>query len=130
MNHTVADLDKPFESPKDWATPFFPAAEADELPSDKEPHHMMHLIAYDIAHPSRLRKIAKVCELYGVRIEKSVFEADLTEENYQTFWHELMGLVNENEDAIIDYRICKNCARQTEVMGLVKRPQKRICYFI
>ncbi len=124
------ELDKPFESPLDWANRYFPAEEIDELPSDKEPRHMMHLIAYDIAHPSRLRKIAKVCELYGVRIEKSVFEADLSEENYQAFWLELMGLIDENEDAIIDYRICRNCIRQAEVMGLVRRPRRVVCYFI
>lgn len=124
------ELDKPFEGPLDWANRYFPAEELDELPSDKEPRNMMHLIAYDIAEPSRLRKIAKVCELYGVRIEKSVFEADLSEENYQDFWMELMELIDENEDAIIDYRICKNCIKQAEVMGIVKRPRRVICYFI
>ena len=91
---------------------------------------MMHLIAYDIADPSRLRKIAKVCELYGIRIEKSVFEADLSEENYQAFWMELMELIDEDEDAIIDYRICKNCIKQAEVMGIVRRPRRVVCYFI
>lgn len=124
------DLDKPFESPLDWANRYFPAEELDELPSDKEPRNMLHLIAYDIADPSRLRKIAKVCELYGVRIEKSVFEADLSEENYQAFWLELMELINEDEDAVIDYRICKNCIKQAEVMGIVRRPRRVVCYFI
>ncbi|MCR5380015.1 MAG: CRISPR-associated endonuclease Cas2 [Lentisphaeria bacterium] len=124
------DLYKPFESPLDWANRYFPAEELDELPSDKEPRNMLHLIAYDIADPSRLRKIAKVCELYGVRIEKSVFEADLSEENYQAFWLELMDLIDENEDAVIAYRICKNCIRQTEMMGRAQRPRRIVCYFI
>lgn len=124
------ELDKPFEGPLDWANRYFPAEEMDELPSDKEPRHMMHLIAYDIADPSRLRKIAKVCELYGVRIEKSVFEADLSEENYQAFWLELMELIDEDEDAVIDYRICKSCIKQAEVMGIVRRPRRVVCYFI
>ena len=124
------ELDKPFEGPLDWANRYFPAEEMDELPSDKEPRHMMHLIAYDIADPSRLRKIAKVCELYGVRIEKSVFEADLSEDNYQAFWLELMELIDEDEDAVIDYRICKNCIKQAEVMGIVRRPRRVVCYFI
>ena len=124
------ELDKPFEGPLDWANRYFPAEEMDELPSDKEPRHMMHLIAYDIADPSRLRKIAKVCELYGVRIEKSVFEADLSEDNYQAFWLELMELIDEDEDAVIDYRICKSCIKQAEVMGIVRRPRRVVCYFI
>ena len=91
---------------------------------------MMHLIAYDIAHPSRLRKIAKVCELYGVRIEKSVFEADLSEDNYQQFWKELMELINEKEDSIIHFRICRHCINNVEVVGCASLPQKNVCYFI
>ena len=41
---------------------------------------MLHLIAYDIGHPRRLRRVAKICANYGVRMEKSVFECDLTDE--------------------------------------------------
>ncbi len=55
------DLDKPFESTPDWVNHFFPAEKMEELPSAQEPRNMLHLIAYDIAAPSRLRKIAKVC---------------------------------------------------------------------
>lgn len=32
------------------------------------------LILYDIRDPKRLRKVAKILESYGVRVQKSVFE--------------------------------------------------------
>ena len=39
-------------------------------------------------------------------------------------------LIDEDEDAVIDYRICKSCIKQAEVMGIVRRPRRVVCYFI
>ena len=59
-------------------TEFHPGPEAREV------HHMFYLVAYDIADPSRLRRVAKACEDYGIRLEKSVFQCDLPEEQSRT----------------------------------------------
>ncbi len=37
-----------------------------------------HLIAYDIREPSRLRRICKLMEAHGERLQYSVFVCDLT----------------------------------------------------
>jgi len=37
-----------------------------------------HLIAYDIREPSRLRRICKLMEAHGERLQYSVFICDLT----------------------------------------------------
>lgn len=66
---------------------------------------MLHLIAYDIGHPRRLRRVAKVCADYGIRMEKSVFECDLTDEQMAQFWERLSRVVDEEEDRVFDYRI-------------------------
>lgn len=66
---------------------------------------MLHLIAYDIGHPRRLRRVAKVCADYGIRMEKSVFECDLTDEQMAQFWERLRRVVDEEEDRVFDYRI-------------------------
>ena len=66
---------------------------------------MLHLIAYDIGHPRRLRRVAKICADYGVRMEKSVFECDLTDEQMAQFWNRLCRVVDEDEDRVFDYRI-------------------------
>ena len=43
---------------------------------------MFILLSYDIADsPERLRKVAKICENYGVRVQKSVFELDISMAN-------------------------------------------------
>ena len=51
---------------------------------------MLRLIVYDIADARRLHKVAEVCKDYGIRIEYSVFECDLDERVFQTFWECLL----------------------------------------
>lgn len=66
---------------------------------------MLHLIAYDIGNPRRLRHVAKICADYGIRMEKSVFECDLTNQQMMQFWERLRRVVDEDEDRVFDYRI-------------------------
>ena len=66
---------------------------------------MLHLVAYDIGNPYRLRRVARICEDYGIRMEKSVFECDLQDTQMEQFWRQLSEAVNEDEDRVFDYRI-------------------------
>jgi len=99
-----------------------------DIPSEKEVRNVLRLIAYDIADPKRLRLVAKACEDYGIRIEKSVFECDLGEGDYAELWGILLSLIDETEDSLISYRICKSCLRETESAGIIERPTKRLYY--
>lgn len=44
---------------------------------------MLHLIAYDIAEPKRVRRIAEICEDYGTRVQYSLFECWLEEDDFE-----------------------------------------------
>ncbi|HON00800.1 MAG TPA: CRISPR-associated endonuclease Cas2 [Acidobacteriota bacterium] len=91
---------------------------------------MLYLVAYDIRNPRRLRRVAKVCEDYGVRVEYSVFECDLPEEVFQRMWRDLAREIDAKEDALLAYRICGACVERIESMGVVPRPQKTLLYMI
>ena len=97
-------------------------------PAEKEVKNMLRLIAYDVTDPKRLRLVAKACEDYGVRIEKSVFECDLNESDYAELWGTLLSLIDESEDSLISYRICRSCLGETESAGVITRPTKRLYY--
>ena len=99
-------------------------------PEDKRVRFMYYLVAYDICHPSRLRRVAKTCEAYGVRLEKSVFQCDLRPELFEQLWLELIDLIDEEEDAIVAYRICRSCLREVESMGVVSLPERPLCYIL
>ena len=99
-------------------------------PGSMEAKDMVYLVAYDVSRPSRLRRVAKTCEDYGVRVEKSVFECDLPPERFEWLWLSLIDIIDEEEDAIVAYRICGSCLKEVESMGAVTRPKKRLCYIM
>lgn len=98
------------------------------VPADREVHDMLRLVAYDITDPKRLRHVAKACEDYGVRVEKSVFECDLDETDFAALWSELNNLIDSESDALISYQICRACVRETQSAGLVVRPGPVLVY--
>ncbi|GEM_PF-528973 len=98
------------------------------VPAEREFREMLYLVAYDITQPKRLRRIAKTCKDYGVRVEKSVFECDLDEKLFGSLWQEINKIIDHDEDAVIAYRICRNCVRNTLSAGAVVRPGPVLVY--
>jgi CRISPR-associated protein Cas2 len=89
---------------------------------------MLRVVAYDICDSRRLRLVAKVCEDYGVRVEKSVFECNLSDALFSIFWEEILGIVDKNEDSLIVYPICNSCVSNILCIGKVVRFEKKECY--
>ena len=84
---------------------------------------MIHVVAYDIASEKRLRRVASLCEDYGVRVQKSVFEFRLPASAFAAFWERLEALVDEKEDAIVDYPVGGSEERKVLVLGRAIRPR-------
>jgi len=99
-------------------------------PSTERYRNMLHLVAYDVRSPRRLRLVAKICLDYGVRVEYSVFECDLSEDLFQKMWHDLQAAIAPDEDAILAYRICGSCVQRIQSMGSVHRPGKVLIYMV
>ncbi len=99
-------------------------------PAEKEIHDMLYLVAYDVSNPKRLRFVARACEDYGIRVEYSVFECDLSPDIFESFWSELVGLIDEKEDSLLAYRICAGCVTETQSAGTVVRPVKHLIYML
>ena len=67
---------------------------------------MMILLTYDVdfTKPNgakRLRKVAKLCEQYGVRVQNSVFEGNLSKANSIAMKKELAQYVRKDKDSVI-----------------------------
>lgn len=60
-----------------------------------------HLIAYDIADPARLRRVAQVMEAFGERLQYSVFLCDLSRGEFAAWRLAIMDAVHLGEDSII-----------------------------
>ena len=91
---------------------------------------MLTLVAYDIADPKRLARVAKVCEDYGVRVQYSVFECRLDEADFTNFWLKLLGCLDETEDRVVAYKIDARSAQETLTAGTMVCSEKVLCYLV
>ncbi len=71
---------------------------------------MLILIAYDVSTETakgrrRLRRVAKVCQDYGQRVQKSVFECELDAATYEILENRLLGEIDLDEDNLRLYRL-------------------------
>ncbi len=92
---------------------------------------MLRVVAYDIACPRRLRRVAEVCQDYGVRVQKSVFECWLDEDRFETFWERLQRTIQPREDQILAYTLDSAAALRRRVAGnLATLSEKRSHYVL
>lgn len=78
---------------------------------------MLRLIVYDIAAPKRLRRIAKVCEDFGIRVQKSVFECWLERDRFDSLWEALCKEIDKQEDSLIAYTLDASAAKARRCAG-------------
>ena len=78
--------------------------------------HSNWLIIYDICHPLRLRRVEKVVSRYGVRVQKSVFEADTSASVIEVMENELKRIIKEN-DSIGIFPLCEQDWQKAEKHG-------------
>lgn len=71
---------------------------------------MLIIVTYDVSTETRegrrrLRRVAKVCEGVGQRVQKSVFECKVSEMQYEELERTLLAEIDESEDNLRFYRI-------------------------
>ncbi|VAW82188.1 CRISPR-associated protein Cas2 [hydrothermal vent metagenome] len=83
---------------------------------------MLVLITYDVSVISdggqrRLRKIAKTCLDYGMRVQNSVFECEVTPAQFVMLKKELMDIFDSGEDSLRFYMLGKKGRQKIEHVG-------------
>ena len=71
---------------------------------------MLVLVCYDVSTESkagrrRLRRVAKVCESTGQRVQKSVFECQLDVAQFETLERALWAEIDPLQDCLRLYRV-------------------------
>ena len=85
---------------------------------------MYILVTYDVATatPSgakRLRQVARICKNYGQRVQASVFECLVDPAQLVSLRHELLSVIDDQEDSLRSYQLDKHYQRQIHVYGKV-----------
>lgn len=85
-----------------------------------------YLIAYDISDPVRLRRVIKVMESYGERLQYSVFLCDLSDAELVQWLTDIGAVVNLGADSVVRIDL-GDALRPTEVavIGQPRRLPKR-----
>ena len=83
---------------------------------------MMVVVAYDVdttdpAGEKRLRKVAKLCEAYGCRVQNSVFEVLVDPAQMITLKAGLSEVINKEKDSVRFYRLGSNWHQKIETLG-------------
>lgn len=110
-----------------WYDAFAEVPYQSSPPGEKE---MLTLVAYDIADQKRLSRVAKTCEDYGVRVQYSIFECRLEEDEFTDFWLKLLEQIDEDEDRLVAYKIDARSAKETLTAGTMVCSEKAVCYLV
>ncbi len=83
------------------------------------------LVTYDIDTTTadgerRLRKVAKICEGYGVRVQKSVFEVVISDAQVIGLEHELHRAIDPGTDSIRIYRVPSRSLARVRHLGIAQ----------
>lgn len=86
---------------------------------------MLIVVVYDICTKDsdgrkRLNSVKTVCKNYGVSVQDSVFECELSFDLYQKMRIDIIGLIDCNQDSVIFYRISHDWRKHVERLGVKK----------
>jgi len=86
---------------------------------------MFYVVCFDIVDDRARARAAKVLKEYGQRVQKSVFECGvLTEEKFLKLKNRLEDLIDNSEDTVRYYFVCKGCLEKMEFSGIGEAPNK------
>jgi CRISPR-associated protein Cas2 len=80
------------------------------------------LITYDVNTETaegrkRLRKVAKACEDYGLRVQNSVFECEMDSGQWLKVKHRLVNLIDTKTDSLRFYSLGNDRQKKVEHIG-------------
>ena len=83
---------------------------------------MMVLVTYDVATDGtaghrRLRRVARLCQDFGQRVQYSVFECQVSPDQWVTLRARLIRTIDEQSDSLRFYRLGANWRGRVEHVG-------------
>ncbi len=86
---------------------------------------MLIIVTYDVSTETkvgrrRLRRVAKVCESTGQRVQKSVFECQVNQMQYEELERRLLAEINQDEDNLRLYRLSESASMRVKEYGKFK----------
>ena len=77
---------------------------------------MKWVVCFDISDDKSRNKVGSLLEEYGVRVQKSVFEIEISDNKLQKLISKIECLIDE-EDSVRFYAMHKNCVKNSFFLG-------------
>jgi len=86
---------------------------------------MLIIVTYDVSTETaagrrRLRRVARICESMGQRVQKSVFECRVNEMQYEALERALVAEIDEQQDNLRFYRITEPAEVRVKEYGVFR----------
>ncbi len=81
---------------------------------------MIYMFCYDIANPKRLTKVAKTLENFGIRIQYSFFQCEISKNQVEKLKKALLKQIDTKQDKLFIYPLCEKCSQKVKTDGLGK----------
>ena len=83
---------------------------------------MMVLVSYDVSTidrvgARRLRRVAKICQNYGQRVQYSIFECIIDRAQWTQMRQQLIDVINDDQDSLRFYFLGANWQKRVEHVG-------------
>lgn len=78
-------------------------------------HH--YVVVYDIADNANRKKVSDALESLGDRVNLSVFECPLSEQELEPLLQKLTQFIDRRTDTLIFYPLCLNCRSTVRSAG-------------
>jgi CRISPR-associated protein Cas2 len=84
------------------------------------------VVAYDISDNLRRSRVLRLLEKLGSRINYSVFECMITDNQFCKLQHDMEKIINKKEDIVAYYSICVKCYSKTNYQPFQKRMFEKV----
>jgi len=91
---------------------------------------MLIIVSYDIEKDRTRTRLAKKLKNFGPRVQKSVFEADVGEEELQKLREILNKVKLDKEDSIRLYQLCAACDDKITIWGVGEVTEDKDYYLV
>lgn len=78
---------------------------------------MFVMISYDVVDDKKRLKLMKFLKDYGNRVQKSVFECNLSPKTFDMVKSGIEKIITKRKDRVRYYKICKGCFEKIEISG-------------
>ncbi|MCM8771962.1 MAG: CRISPR-associated endonuclease Cas2 [Candidatus Omnitrophica bacterium] len=79
---------------------------------------MFVVISYDIQDDKKRHKVSQILENYGTRVQYSVFECLINDEQLKKIKEKIKEIIDKENDSIRFYIICEGCLKKIEIVGI------------